>query len=89
MKSKQSSLSAMGIPELRLKGDEYFHEVPAHLNLELIVEWKLGTAPKEVIGPVRAFSLEDGHLKVVNRNIDLVYTHPVKQIHRAYLLPTD
>lgn len=84
---KKRALAAAGIPELNLRVPDYVRVLPEEMVLEMFIEWKLKNSDKEIIGPLRAFSIEKGFLKVVNRNIDYIWSFPIEQIKRAYMLP--
>lgn len=86
-KKQNEALAKAGIPQLDLRVSDYLHEVPENLKLEMVVEWKQRDTEIETIGPLKAFAIEDGELKVVNRLVDIVYRFPIKQIKRAYMLP--
>lgn len=86
-KKQNAALAKAGIPVLNLKVPDYVHQVPDEQKLDMIVEWKLGNTETETIGPIKAFAIEDGELKVVNRNINTVWRFPIKEIKRAYMLP--
>lgn len=76
------------IPQLDLKKKNYMHEVPEGIHLEMHIEWKIKDAERDVVGPLRAFAIEDGMLKVLNRSIDLIYKYPVKELRRVHLVTT-
>lgn len=79
---------ASPIPTLNLKGDDFIHAVPEDMNMELIIHWKGQGFQPEHINPVKAFSKQDGKLKIINRNLpDTCYTFNLKEIKRVYLLP--
>lgn len=85
MRSKKSA-----IPTINLKGDDFIHQVPDGSKFEIIVHWKGQGYEPESINPVKAFSLQDGKLKIINRNLpDTCYTFSVKEIKRAYLIPME
>lgn len=78
------------VPTINLKGDDFIHEVPAEMRMEVIIHWKGQGYTPEHINPVHAFSVQDGKFKVINRNLlDTSYTFTIKEIKCVYLLPMD
>lgn len=85
MKSKESV-----VPQLDLKRADFIHAVPENENIEIIVHWKLKNCQPEFINPVKAFSKQDGQLKVINRNLpDTCYTFDLKQVRRVFIIPAE
>ncbi|MNC27514.1 hypothetical protein D3C75_756860 [compost metagenome] len=87
--SKKNKASA---PTINLKGGDFIHTVPEHLNLEVIIHWKGQVRGKsytpEHINPVHAFAVQDGKFKVINRNLlDTSYTFDLKEVSKVYLMP--
>lgn len=78
------------LPTINLKGDNFIHTVPEHLNLEVIIHWKGQGYQPEYINPVHAFSVQDGKFKVINRNLlETCYTFDIKEVKCVYLLPME
>lgn len=78
------------VPTLNLKGDDFIHAVPDDHNMELIIHWKGQGYQPEFINPVKAFSKQDGKLKIINRNLpDTCYTFDIKEVSKVYLMPMD
>jgi hypothetical protein len=76
------------VPSINLKGDDFIHTVPSHLNLEVIIHWKGQGYQPEHINPVHAFCIQQGKFKVINRNLmDTSYVFDIKEIKAVYLLP--
>lgn len=70
--------------QINLKGVPFRQEVPDDLPLQIVVKWKGKGYNDEVINPVQSFALEDGELKVVNRNNpDNWYAFKVSQVKTA------
>lgn len=77
-------------PTINLKGDDFIHEVPAEMRMEVIIHWKGQGYQPEFINPVHAFAVQDGKFKVINRNLlDTTYTFNIKELKCVYLLPMD
>lgn len=89
-----SKKNASPLPTINLKGDDFIHEVPADMKMEIIVHFKgqvkgQGFEP-EVINPVKAFAKQGGKFKVINRNLpDTCYTFNLKEIKRVFLIPLE
>lgn len=89
-----SKKNASPLPTINLKGDDFIHEVPTDMKMEIIVHFKgqvkgQGFEP-EVINPVKAFAKQGGQFKVINRNLpDTCYTFNLKEIKRVFLLPLE
>lgn len=78
------------LPTLNLKGDDFIHEVPAEMKMEVIIHWKGQNFQPEHINPVKAFAKQDGKFKVINRNLpDTCYTFDLKEIKRVFLMPME
>lgn len=78
------------IPSINLKGGDFIHAVPDDLKMEVIIHWKGKGYQPEYINPVKAFSVQEGKFKVINRNLpDTCYTFDIKELQRVYLLPMD
>lgn len=88
-KKKNRNLAGAGIPTLDLSVGNYEHNVPDHLNLNMHIEWKLKGAEAEHVGPLKAFAIENGMLKVLNRNAPIVYNYPIAEVKRAYMMPIE
>lgn len=83
-----SKKNQSAIPSINLKGDDFIHTVPDHLNLEVIIHWKGQGYQPESINPVHAFAVQGGKFKVINRNLkDTCYTFDIKEVKRVFLLP--
>lgn len=75
------------VPQIDLKGDDFIHAVPEDQNIEIIIHWKGQGYQPEFINPVKAFSKQDGKLKIINRNLpDTCYTFDIKEVKNAYLM---
>lgn len=78
------------VPTINLKGGDFIHEVPTDLNMEIIIHWKGQGFQPEFINPVKAFSKQDGKLKIINRNLpDTCYTFDIKEVSKVYLMPME
>lgn len=75
------------LPQLNLSMGDYFHKVPEHVNFEIMLVYKLGTAPKDFINPVDTFAVEGDHLVITNRISEYTYRIKIKKLKAAYLIP--
>lgn len=84
---KKNKLQA---PQLDLKRGDFIHHVPESDKIELIIHWKGQGYEPEVINPVHAFAIQDGKLKVINRNLlDTSYTFKIKEISKVFIMPME
>lgn len=85
MKSKKSAM-----PTIDLTLTDFVHEIPEEMKFEIIIHWKKYGHEPESINPVKAFGINDGKLKIINRNLpDTAYTFYVKDVKRAFLIPME
>lgn len=93
MSNKAKKVDAMmladGIPVLDLKKKFFIHEVPAHLNLEMVIQWKQFGSETDTVMNIKAFAIEDKKLKVVNRDCDTMFVYPVNKLKRVFLMPIE
>lgn len=80
---------AGGLPQVNLKMGDFFHEVPAHSNLELIIEYKQGGVPRDYINPLESFAVEGEYLLVTNRISEFRYRYEIKKLKGVYLIPCE
>lgn len=78
-----------GLPQLKLNNGNFYHEVPDHTNLEMIIEYKKGGVPRDYINPLESFAVEDGYLLVTNRISTYRYRYEIKKLKGVYLIPCD
>jgi len=84
-----SKKNAVPFPLIKLHSGNFYHEIPANISYEMVIDWKLGSATREFINPVESFSVVGDMFKVANRNTDYVFSYPIKQIKRAFLVPME
>lgn len=76
-----------GVPRINLEMGDFFHRVPELINFEIMLVYKLGTAPNDFINPVETFAVEGEYLVVTNRLSEYTYRIPIKKLKAAYLIP--
>ena len=75
------------IPQLKLKGEDYSHNVPEQYSLSLFVEWRNKNLDRDEISNVKFFEKKDGELLVVNRANDTIrYRYLLKEIKRVFVV---
>ena len=76
-----------GLPQINLKMGDFFHKVPEASNFEIMLVYKLGTAPNDFINPVDTFAVEGEYLVMTNRRSEYVYRVAINKLKAAYLIP--
>lgn len=76
-----------GVPRINLEMGDFFHRVPELINFEIMLVYKLGTAPNDFINPVETFAVEGEYLVITNRISEYTYRTPIKKLKAAYLIP--
>ena len=88
-----AKIAKQSMPQLDLKREDFIHTVDADKNFELIIHWRNTKGMQfepETIGPVHAFAIQDGKLKVINRNLmDTAYTFTIKEIKSVFIMPIE
>lgn len=82
--SKNKPLNA--VPQLDLKGDDFIHEIPDHIDMELYVEWRDKNAVRDSITNVRLIQKEGKELRIVNRNSNSRYIYNLKEVRKVYII---
>lgn len=83
-----SKKNKSALPTVNLKGDDFIHQFPEEMKMEVIIHWKGNGYQPEHINPVHAFAKQDGKFKVINRNLlDTAYVYNLKEIKNVFLLP--
>ena len=84
-KKKKDSLES--IPQLSLKGEDYGHIVPEHINIDMFLEFKDRSKARDEISNVKAFEKKDGELLIVNRMNDTIrYRYNLKELKKVFLV---
>ena len=84
-KKKKDSLES--IPQLNLKGEDYGHIVPEHINIDMFLEFKDRSKARDEISNVKAFEKKDGELLIVNRINDKIrYRYNLKELKKVFLV---
>lgn len=76
-----------GLPRINLEMGDFFHQVPELVNFEIMLVYKLGTAPNDFINPVDTFAVEGEYLVITNRISEYTYRIQIKKLKAAYLIP--
>lgn len=76
-----------GLPRINFKMGDFFHQVPEITNFEIMLVYKLGTAPNDFINPVDTFAVEGEYFVITNRLSEYVYRVEIKKLKAAYLIP--
>jgi len=76
-----------GLPQINLGMGDFFHQVPESVNFEIMIVYKLGTAPNDFINPVDTFAVEGEYLVITNRLSEYTYRIQIKKLKAAYLVP--
>lgn len=82
--SKNKPLSA--VPQLNLKGDDFIHEIPDHIDMEAFIEWRDKNANRDSITDVRLIQKEGKELRIVNRNSNSRYIYNLKDVRKVYII---
>lgn len=76
-----------GVPRINLEMGDFFHRIPELVNFEIMLVYKLGTAPNDFINPVETFAVEGEYLVITNRISEYTYRIQIKKLKAAYLIP--
>ena len=76
-----------GLPQINLKMGDFFHRVPESTNFEIMLVYKLGSAPNDFINPVDTFAVEGEYFVVTNRRSEYIYRVAISKLKAAYLIP--
>jgi hypothetical protein len=88
-----AKIAKQSIPQLDLKREDFIHTVAEDSKIELIIHWRNTKGQQfepETLGPVHAFAIQEGKLKVINRALmDTAYTFNLKEIKRVFIMPIE
>lgn len=75
------------LPKIKLDIGDFNYKVDENVNFEIMLVYKLGSAPNDFINPIDTFGVEGENLVITNRISEYTYRIKIKKLKAAYLIP--